>query len=313
MTEKQFLTELKKRKIYYFRSGNNIMLNCIFHNEKNPSMGVNFKKYTFQCFSCGVTGNILKLERALFEGEIEEDFEEEGIVDEVLKTTAKLRHRIDNINMNCSKMTIKILINFDIEEFPVVKNHIQYTEYLYNRKINSKSWKKWNIRCGEWKGVERILIPMYDEYKRLVAIYGRAIQDDKDIRIRKSKHADVGKILFGLEHLKGKKKVVLVEGELDTIYLQQFGIPAISLGTKRPTECQLMKMAKYFSKVFLSLDGDVPKRTYKKGKNIILGVNDILREIAEAVPVRIIKLPKDKDPNELTTKEVKDLYKEFIK
>jgi len=315
MTEKQFLSELRKRNIYYFRSGNNIMLNCIFHSEKTPSLGVDFKKRVFHCFTCGAVGNITKLKKALFEGEIEieEDFREDEVVG-ILNSTTRLRERLRNINVESSELMIKVLISSDFfKKFSPVAGHLEYTVYLFSRNIVPDSWKKWDIRCGEWKGVKRVLIPMYDEYKRLIAIYGRSLEGDKYLRIRKSKNSDVGKILFGFEHLRGKRKVVLVEGEFDAIYLQQFGIPAVSIGTKKPTEIQLMKMAKYFSEVTLSLDGDVPERTQKVKGKLILGLNDIKKSISEVVPVKVINLPKDKDPNKLNVKEVKLFFKEFIK
>jgi len=195
--------------------------------------------------------------------------------------------------------------------------------YLEKRKINHFSCKKWNIRCGLYNGIERVLIPLYDEHFRLISILGRAISDrldvckrsgfiDKDIRIRKSKNSDVGKILFGLQHLKSKLGV-LVEGEFDAIYLQQFGIPAVALGTKKPTEIQLMKMVKNFEKVYLSLDGDVPLRTIIGRKRRVLGINEIVELIREYIDVEVIKLPENKDPNDLNKREIRSLYKNLIK
>lgn len=315
MTESQFVKEIEKRDIRYFRSGDTLMVNCIFHNEKNPSLGVNFRKKTFHCFSCGVTGNIIKLKKALFEGEteIKENFEGDKVI-EILESVGRLRKKVKNINIISSKLMIKVLINSNFfERFSSVKGHIDYIDYLYSRNINCDSWNKWNIRCGDWRGVKRILIPMYDEYKRLIAVCGRSLEDDKYLRIRKSKDADVGKILFGLEHLGRRRKAVVVEGEFDAIYLQQFGVPAISLGTKKPTEIQLMKMAKYFSKVVLALDGDVPMRTQKIKGNLTLGINDIKKSISEVVSVEIVRLPYNKDPNKLSKIEVNTLFGEFIK
>ncbi len=316
MTERQLIKELEKRDIRYFKSSHTIMMNCIFHGEKNPSLGVSFKKDKFHCFSCGVVGNIDRLKKALFEDDteiIEEDFNESEAV-QVLKSTDRLRKRLDNLGTT-SKLKIKVLIhpNF-FNNYPLVnKGHIQYYNYLRSRNINYTSVKKFDIRCGYWKGVERVLVPMRDEHKRLIAIYGRSITDDKTIRIRKSKDADTGMILFGLEHLKKRRTIVLVEGEFDAIYLQQYGVPAVSIGTKKPTEIQLMKMVKYCSKVILTLDGDVPEKTIRKRSKLILGINDITKFIREVIPVKVIRLPIDKDPNELSINEVKTLFREFIK
>ena len=316
MNERQFIKELVKRDIQHFKSGQTIMLNCIFHGEKNPSLGVNFRKDKFHCFSCGVIGDIKRLKRALFEDEteiIEEEFSENEAV-QVLSSTDRLRKRLDNLGTT-HKLKIKVLIhpNFFNHYPPVSKESLQYYDYLRSRNINGVSIKKWDIRCGYWKGIERVLVPMRDEYKRLIAIYGRSIIDDKAIRIRKSKDADTGMILFGLEHLKKRGTIVLVEGEFDAIYLQQYGVPAVSIGTKKPTEIQLMKMAKYCSKVILALDGDVPERTTKMKGKMIIGINDIVKYIRDYVPVKIVMLPKNSDPNQLSIKEVKTYFKEYIK
>ena len=57
--------ELEKRGIEGRIVGNNFMLNCVFHSEKNPSFGINIKngdrKGLYQCFGCHVSGNFFHL------------------------------------------------------------------------------------------------------------------------------------------------------------------------------------------------------------------------------------------------------------
>jgi len=321
MTEKQFIQLLDEKDIRYFRSGENIVLSCPFHIETTPSCSVNLKKGGFNCFGCEAAGTSRILIKKILGEDIEVEIEDK---EKELLDLGNVRDKLRNIRFEeayCLK--IKVLINANFDDYDSVFNRREYMGYLKKRKINYFSCKKWNIRCGLYNGIERVLVPLYDEYFRLISILGRAISTkldidkrssfiDKDIRIRKSKSSDVGKILFGLQHLKSKLGV-LVEGEFDAIYLQQFGIPAVALGTKKPTEIQLMKMVKNFEKVYLSLDGDIPLKTIEKRKKRVLGINDIVKTIREYIDAEVIKLPENKDPNDLNKREIFSLYKNLIK
>lgn len=308
MTEKQFVEELEVRGIKYYYSGDNIMICCIYHEENNPSLGVNFKKRKFHCFSCGEIGSPLRLIKDLFEGTHIQEKEEEFELDYPgeHRNILKIRDRIQKVGIKeeTEEEKIKILVNFKSDFY---KNpYGKYAEYLKQRKISKKSWNEFGIKCGYWKGDERILIPMYDRFGRLVSVMGRSINSDKrKEKIRKSKNSDVGKILFGLYNLMkkiGKRKLlelVLVEGELDAIYLQQCGISAVSLGKKIPTEIQLYELSMASRRVLLSLDSDVSREDIMKTVRL-------LRHCCE--DVLVISLPEGKDPNDLTLGDVKKIY-----
>jgi len=319
MTRNQFIELLEEKDIKYFKAGENIMLCCPFHEEVHPSCGVDLRKNTFNCLACGAAGTARMLIKKILGEDIEIEVEKKELLN-----LDDVKDRLKNIRFEQAYcMKIKVLINANFDDYDSVFNRRMYMGYLKKRKINYFSCKKWNIRCGLYNGIERVLVPLYDEYFRLISILGRAISTkldidkrssfiDKDIRIRKSKSSDVGKILFGLQHLESKLGV-LVEGEFDAIYLQQFGIPAVALGTKKPTEIQLMKMVKNFEKVYLSLDGDVPLKTIEKRKKRVLGINDIVKTIREYIDAEVIKLPENKDPNDLNKREIFSLYKNLIK
>jgi len=303
--ESIFLKKLEDLDIKHFISGQNVMLSCPFHDDYHPSLGANFHKNKYNCFSCGAHGTLVELFKALFEGKKEEVYLDK---EEIIKGSdwpEQIREKLKILRLSGEKqLMIKVLVNFDLDDFkfPFGNSLLKdYEHYLVDRKISVIEANKWKIKCGLWRGAPRIIVPMYDEYKRLVSIYGRSITDEKHLRIRKSKGADVGKILFGLEHLKYKRVGVLVEGEFDAIYLQKFGIPAVAIGTKKPTKVQLMKMSSKFKRVCLSLDGDTEIKECRY----------IARIIKDYLPVKILYLPNDKDPNELDTKEVKEIYKNY--
>ncbi len=310
MIEKQFVEELENRGIKYYYSGDNIMVCCPYHGENNPSLGVNFKKRVFNCFGCGESGSPLRLVKDLFEGGSVEEWEEESVLEVVPgvhKNINKILDRIQEVAMAIDtekKEQIKVLTNFKSDFY--YEPHGRYAQYLLKRKISKRSWKEFNIRCGYWKGDERILIPMYDKFGRLISIVGRSINSNKKKeKIRKSKNSDVGKILFGLYNLLKKDphqklyQLVLVEGEFDVIYLQQCGVPAVSLGKKFPTEIQLYVIFISCRKVILSLDSDVSR------EDLIKTVR-LLKKHCE--DVLVVALPEGKDPNDLTLEEVKKIY-----
>jgi len=288
---------LIKNGLQIYKSGNNIMVNCPFHNEDSPSMGINFIKQKYNCFGCGAKGGgkaaINKLLKLLIgEEECEYKTEEKEIDLEYLKE--KLR-KAKETKEDIPRM--KILKWFNLEDYDYPRR--KYAEYLFQRKINEKSWKKFNIRT---KG-QRIIIPIYDEHNRAIAIMARTIKKDLKPKILKSENSDVSKILFGLNHLKKKRVAIVVEGEFDAIYLQQFGLPAVALGKKLPSIYQLMLAGKHFKKVFLALDGDVS----------LVDTIKVKKMIEQYCEVEVIRFPKGKDPNDLAEEEIFEVFKKCIK
>ena len=65
----------------------------------------------------------------------------------------------------------------------------------------------------------RIVIPLYDEEKNLLGVQGRAIGDSKIKYITIKTHEDNKKI-FGLDRVDLSKRIYVVEGPLDSMFLQ---------------------------------------------------------------------------------------------
>jgi DNA primase len=304
--QNQFIDLIKAKKIPYMKVGDNIMIPCVFHLDKNPSLGVNFKKMKYNCLGCGKSGKGIEAIKYLLKKILDEDsFDfEENIEKSDPIDLSLLKDRLKDLGKKEDIPKIKILKNFNLEEYETPRD--EYLKYLEKRKINKHSIEKFNIRCGYWKGEKRIIIPMYDEYNRLVSILGRSIENNTDYRISKAKGSDVNKILFGLNYLLSNNSIlkfgVMEEGEIDALYLQQNNIPAFSVGKKYPSEIQIRKMARYFQKVILNYDGDVPKSYRLKMK----------RRIGEYVEVDEIEMPKNRDANDLSINGVKRVYSSIL-
>lgn len=303
ITEKRFLYELKNHNIRWNKSGNNYMIMCPFHNDTSYSLGLTFKggknetTKSFNCLSCHESGPAWYLFKYLFE--LEELEDEEFFEDEIKKyDLSEIREKIYQIRRGENKKEeIKILKNFDINKYK--RPAMEYAKYLKKRKLTKQTCRDFNIRGGMWKGDKRIIIPMKDEYGRLISVYGRSIRNDGKGKIIKSKNSDTGKILFNLYRAKIFKYCVVIEGEVDAMYLWQYNIPSVSAGTTHLTDWQLCKLSTYFEKVCLAFDGSVKKKEWLK----------TYRQLQEYIPVvKQIQLPIDKDPNDLEEEEV---YKYF--
>jgi len=108
-------------------------------------------------------------------------------------------------------------------------------KYLKERKIPEKNYDKlfycddFSKFCEEIKpnhgkkitSDKRLVIPYYDEYGELIAVSGRSLEDvDYKLRyvtLRTNDSED--KLIYGLDRIKKSEKVLLVEGPIDSLFL----------------------------------------------------------------------------------------------
>lgn len=310
--------ELELRGIEGKLTTNNYMTCCPFHQEKSPSFGINIsegdKRGLYQCFSCGVKGNFFHLisflDDILFEDAVKL-FKKEDINVSVILNMKK--YFFNSLNEKNKINKIRILNEDILKKFKLPYG--KFLKYLKERRINESSIKKWNILCCDedleklkWK--DRIIIPIRDEKNRLISLTARSIINniEKSYKVRKVKSSDVKKILFGLQYISKYSSIVLVEGEFDCIYLQQFKIPAVCISGNDISNEQIVKLMKWTNDVIISLDGDIPL----KRKDNLSSIMKMKNKLVKYFNVKYIVLPKDKDPNDLTKKEVEMYYRDKI-
>jgi hypothetical protein len=68
-------------------------------------------------------------------------------------------------------------------------------------------------------GDKRLIIPFYDEEKNLIAFQGRALGESKMRYITVKLHDD-NKKLFGLDRINQEEKIYVVEGPIDSLFLE---------------------------------------------------------------------------------------------
>lgn len=317
----QVRDELEKRGYdvtpYFSNGEENTLIPCPFHMEENPSLAVSLSRGQFRCFGCEETGSFAKLIAQI-----------DGIsVKEARKLIGEQRtieSAMDEIEKNLAAVVQQEALKYyNVESFHKVFPRVRGTEgekYLWSRRIKSSTMLRFDIRfaaTGKWNN--RVILPIYLETGQLLSWCGRSI-DGSQPKTRKNRSSRAA--LYGLFELiqnqpnwmMGKYKapvLFIVEGEFDAIYLQQFGYHAVAaMGTAGLTPHQRALVVKYAERVALCYDNDKAgvRATYgdeAKGK---VGDYSKLRDL---LPTTVVKLPKGKDPNDLSIKRVQQIFNQY--
>ncbi len=313
------------------KTGHNYMGVCPFHNDKGPSLSVSMEKGVYHCFGCGASGNVItfimkirNLEyidavRYLADRAGITIYDEESVSNENSKEI-KLKEKLYKINIDAARFFYSNLF----------RNKEPYN-YLVNRKIDESIIKRFGLgySLNEWDSLysylkkigyedelifisglvlksknntyydrfrNRIMFPVFDNKGRIIGFGGRVLDNSKP-KYLNSPETPVfhkGTNLYGLNFavksgLPGY--LIMVEGYMDLISLHQFGITnsVASLGTAL-TNDQAKLIKRYCKDVFICYDADAA------GKAATLRGIEILEE--NALNVKIVSIPKGKDPDE---------------
>jgi DNA primase len=282
-----------------------VMICCPFHEEEEPSCSVSTDDGSFRCFGCHVRG---------------EFFELIAQVDEVDLLTAKSRvnNMVDPdglINLlekkysDEKKESYKYLSwNKFKSHFPSVLESAEGKRYLYNRGISVQSMSDYKIRFCNIKGryKDRVVIPIFQDGYHLVSWVGRLCYDS----FTKPKTIKTGTpyyTLFGIPQLKVKEKLpylILVEGELDAVYLRQYGLYVVSvMGSGRINRYRVSLLKSLTKRVVIAFDGDAAGRDGSRRNYYAL---------KKFLPVELVTLPWGTDPNVLDNEQVYEYFSKYF-
>lgn len=122
--------------------------------------------------------------------------------------------------------------------------------------------------------------------------------------------------LYGEHHIDCDfNKGVVVEGNLDVVRLDQFGVRncvatlGTNVGMKWPTSTspgeQMYRLTQYFNEVVLAPDGD------KAGQKMLNDVASFFKGMEDIMWVNRLTMPSGKDPGELTRSEAQSMFGPF--
>jgi len=305
------------------RVGRNFMGVCPFHNDKGPSLSVSPDKQLFHCFGCGAAGNvvgfIMKIRNLDYIDAIRfladrvnvtldtssnKDTEIEKIYEINIQAA---RFFYNNLKQNSEK--IKYLLNRGLDIKTIQKFGLGYSIDSYDGLINFFKKKGYDekllIKAGLVSQKEnriydrfrnRIMFPVFDHKGRVIGFGGRVLDDSKP-KYLNSPETPVfkkGTNLYALNFVLKKgtpDALILVEGYMDCIKLHQHGIEntVATLGTALTKE-QARLIKRYCNTVYLCYDSDAAGRTAT-----LRGI-EVLH--SEGLNVKIINIPRGKDPDE---------------
>jgi hypothetical protein len=214
----------KKTDLFNFR--------CPFcgDSQKNKSKARGFiyrKKndYFFTCHNCG-EGHTFYNFLNFIEPTLVKEYQLERYKD---GQTGNHNYPKPETMVNIPKPVFKVRINLEsISELP--NGHIA-KEYVKNRMIPESRWSElyftpdyaefvasYGIDKSLNKDDPRLVIPFYDKDKNLFAFQGRALGESK-IKYITVKIDDSAKKLYGLDKVDLSRKVYVVEGPIDSMFL----------------------------------------------------------------------------------------------
>jgi len=163
--------------------------------------------------------------------------------------------------------------------------------------------------------VDRVMFPIRDFNKRVVAFGGRVLPENNNPEAPKYLNSPESivfaksRLLYGLEiareEIQRSKTVVVVEGYTDCMMAQQYGLGNVvgTLGTAL-TETHVSGLKRFAQKVVLVYDGDVA------GQNA--AERALPRFLAQQVDLRILTLPGGLDPADYLSEQGADAFRQLI-
>ncbi len=343
--EKNDIVDVISEYMTLKRSGSNYSALCPFHSEKTPSFSVSSSKQIFNCFGCGVGGNVItfiqRIERIDFVEAVKLLAERAGVQleeekDPKQREKARLHKALYKVNteaarffygnLNTDKKAKEYLTRRGLSESVIKRFGLGYApdkwhellDFLnrkgFSRELLYKAGLIVRNKEGERyydKFRNRIMFPIIDLKGNVIAFGGR-VTDDSKPKYLNSPDTPVfnkGYNIYGLNFVKkvqNLENIIVVEGYMDAIALHQFGVDnAVASLGTAFTDNQAKLLKRFSNEIIISYDSDLAGQTATMKGLSVL-------EKAGCV-VKVLSLPSGKDPDEYIRKEGMDAFRDRIR
>lgn len=314
--------------------GKNFVAVCPFHDDHSPSLVISRERQIFNCFTCQTGGNvfsfIMKYENVSFPEAVSIVADKIGFN---LSTGITRRENIkkgpeyeiydfatkyyaNNLLTSFGTTARKYLEKRGITEETIKEFNIGLasdSKDTFYELSKSKNWNAENLTKlgllnnigGKYYDVfiNRIVFPIENVSGDVVAFTGRIYNgEDNTAKYLNTKETEIfkkGEILFNYhnskKHIKEKRQVILVEGNMDAIKLSSKGFKnVVALMGVAISEYQIQMLARLKVPIILMLDNDEAglKATLKNG--------ELLKK--DGLKVDVVRLQGAKDPDEYLEK-----------
>lgn len=191
-----------------------------------------------------------------------------------------------------------------------LKNVDNSHPWLEARGITKETASLFGVGFFGGKGLMsgRVVIPIHNAMGELVAYAGRAIDDETEPRYKLPAGFNKTRELYNLHRAvttDGSRGVVIVEGFFDVMKVHQAGFRSVvGLMGSSLSDTQAELIARNFQRAIVMLDGD---EAGNKARAAIVG------RLALDVDVRIARVPKGHQPDDLSGDELGRVLKCFQK
>lgn len=326
------------------KSGTNYKCLCPFHSEKSPSFSVSSVKQIFNCFGCGVGGNVIsfiqKMERLEYVEALKFLADRAGIeIDD-----SKSEQQLNKLNL------FKSIYKINQETARFFYSHLNKSavpmNYLLGRGLNESTIKSFGLGFAPdaWSGLlyhlkqkgysqelmitagliaksekssgyydkfrNRVMFPIIDLKGNVIAFGGRVMDDSKPKYLNSPETPifNKGENIYGLNFVKKQQNIeniIVVEGYMDAISLHQYGVTnAVASLGTAFTENQAKLLKRFSNEIIIAYDSDIA------GQAATLKGLAILEK--EGCNVKVLTIPSGKDPDEFIRKEGTNAFKERI-
>lgn len=249
------------------------------HSDRRPSCSVNLETGFWKCLSCGRGGDIVSL-GAVYLSKNREAIEAMLQPNTAEALVASVQRKLSSIAMRPKKAR-KLELPGPYDGGP--------HDYLRSRGYNQATIKRWGIRYvaeQDFQGKKEtytlrrcIGIPIRDRAGHLLAWCYRSTPDSPSWQPRYlyTPGIDIKDLWFGHQHHYDARDIVVVEGALDVMWLDQHHIPALALLGSAMTSSKILSLQRYRS-VTLLTDMDSAG---------ITAARKIGEQISSRVPLRV--------------------------
>lgn len=217
-------------------------------NTTKKKLHVKVDDLRYHCWVCGIKGkNIITLVNK----------HRPDLVDKSLLKKSRTSQSIEKQESPPLSLPEGLVPIFKDTNDPDVK---AVKKYLAMRGVSNQKIRRWRILTSKTGELRRhAVIPSFDEEGNLNYYVGRSI-DETNFRYRNAKKKKTD-IIFNEIDIDWTKTVTLVEGVFDAIKCPENTIPI--LGSNMPKSSLLYRqLSKFQPDVIVSLDPDMPEKTY---------------------------------------------------
>ncbi|MCA6079287.1 MAG: DNA primase [Endomicrobium sp.] len=333
----EYLPDLK-------RAGRNWKACCPFHSEKTPSFVVSPEKGIFKCFGCDAVGDVFKFVmladsiswiEAVKKLAAKANIEIQETKQDIIKTSEKTKlfgilensaiyyHRC-LLESSSARKAREYLEKRGVSRETVNKFKLgfspkgQFLESALKEGYVSDDLLKAGLIAKMENGnffeymSDRIVFPIFDVQGRIVAFGGRTIADHEVKYLNSpetviySKSSNLYGLFQTLPEIRKERKMIILEGYMDVVIPQQFGITGAvaTLGTSF-NQYHAKLISRYSDSVILLFDSD------NAGRAAAQRSLEILAE--SGIECRVSALPEHVDADEYLNRYGKESFLKLLK